>query len=154
MKYECRTCSKSEPEVVFYKNVSKCPDCKSCRSKKDKETYKNNSIKFIERTKKFRQENPEKIRDCNLKRNYSVSLEEYNKKLLEQNNKCEICGKHENDNMCRGRQIPLANDHHHESKQNRGLLCVRCNLALGALEEDSEVLYSMINYINKYQKLR
>ena len=63
-----------------------------------------------------------------LKGRYSLSESEWNEKILQQENKCAICGE-----TAVGRRLSV--DHNHQTGQIRGLLCVRCNAAIGHLRE-------------------
>lgn len=55
---------------------------------------------------------------------------------------CEICGQPETD---KGKQN-LAIDHDHKTGKFRGLLCKKCNTALGTYENNAE---GFINYLRK-----
>lgn len=44
----------------------------------------------------------------------------------------------------------LAVDHDHETGLVRGLLCRRCNQAIGLLNEDRNLLQRMIGYISSF----
>jgi hypothetical protein len=48
----------------------------------------------------------------------------------------------------------MAIDHDHTTGENRGVLCLHCNRALGSLRDDPIILQNLIDYLNKYQKLR
>ena len=68
----------------------------------------------------------------------------YTTLLQEQNNSCAICKK--------SRQLldrDLAADHDHVTGKVRGLLCAKCNLALGLLTDNTQVLVNAINYLNR-----
>src|SRR3989442_9160388 len=54
---------------------------------------------------------------------YGVTDAEYQAMLQRQNGLCAICGKTQTRQLCL--------DHDHETGQVRGLLCDRCNRALG-----------------------
>ena len=43
----------------------------------------------------------------------------------------------------------LCVDHHHFTNEVRGLLCQRCNRAIGLLGDDPTVIRSAINYLTK-----
>ena len=55
---------------------------------------------------------------------------------------CEICGRP------KGKRRH-ARDHHHGSGKFRGVLCLRCNLVLGLIEDRPEIAQSMIDYLGK-----
>ncbi len=85
----------------------------------------------------------------NLKKKFNLSHEEYLQKLYDQNGVCAICDKPETTTKL-GVVRRLAVDHNHETGQIRGLLCTRCNAALGFMYEDIEILESMISYLREY----
>lgn len=68
----------------------------------------------------------------------------YKVKLEEQNGACAICG-----------QLPdkraLALDHDHVTGKLRGLLCSGCNLTVGRIEKEPEMVRRAIKYLQKYQ---
>lgn len=106
--------------------------------------------KDIEKRKEWhendRQNNPEKvklqIKKATLKMKYGISVEKYNEILHKQNGVCAICFRCDNRN--------LSVDHSHETERVRGLLCRKCNLAIGNMEENINFLKSAINYLRKY----
>lgn len=83
----------------------------------------------------------------NLKK-LGITLEEYNKLLEEQDNKCKICLKEETCiNIKTNKVQHLCVDHSHATGKVRGLLCTNCNRAIGFLQEDTEFLKRAIEYI-------
>ena len=88
-----------------------------------------------------------------LKRNYGVTVEQYDQMLKAQNGVCAICGKPETRVAHGGVGIrPLSVDHCHESKNIRGLLCSHCNTALGLLNDDVDLFLKAIEYLKKSGK--
>ncbi len=76
---------------------------------------------------------------------YGITLINYEKLLLFQNNSCAICGVNKS-TLTR----PLGVDHNHETGCVRGLLCSKCNLLLSNAKEDISVLNKAIEYLIKY----
>ena len=70
------------------------------------------------------------------------ALEEYNKLFELQNGKCNICLLHQDDLPFR-----LCVDHNHLTKKVRGLLCTKCNTALGMVGDNISSLKRAIQYI-------
>lgn len=60
---------------------------------------------------------------------------------------CAICGDPETALRKSGKIKELAADHNHETSEWRGLLCARCNTALGLFGDDPEILEAAINYL-------
>lgn len=77
-----------------------------------------------------------------LQTKYGITVDDYNEMYQEQQGCCKICGKHEKDQDRR-----LVVDHCHKGGQVRGLLCVNCNLALGLLEDDPNIMKMAIIYL-------
>jgi hypothetical protein len=83
-----------------------------------------------------------------LKRTFNITLEQYNKMLSVQNNVCAICKKPETKVFKKtGKVNDLAVDHCHSSGNIRGLLCWRCNTAIGRFEDSIEILQNAIEYL-------
>jgi len=72
-----------------------------------------------------------------LKKKYGISEEVFNWMLKKQYNACAVCDK----------EAKLVIDHDHATGVIRGLLCTKCNTALGLLGDDKESLFKMILYL-------
>lgn len=82
------------------------------------------------------------LRNRMLKSNYNIDLNDYDKLLEKQDNKCAICEQ---------RRITKKNknlhvDHDHSTGEIRGLLCIKCNLYMGEIDKNINVLYNLIKY--------
>src|SRR5215204_4121210 len=73
-------------------------------------------------------ENKRRIHAIQIKNRYGVTVEEYETLLKLQSGKCAICEDTDNDNLCV--------DHNHTTNQVRGLLCRKCNNAIGLTKEN------------------
>lgn len=73
---------------------------------------------------------------------HGITIEAYNTMVLEQNNKCLGCGKEGKLNV----------DHCHKTGKVRGLLCSKCNVALGMVNDSIETLGRLIKYL--YERKR
>jgi hypothetical protein len=67
--------------------------------------------------------------------------------FIKQNYKCAICYEH-NDKFQKG----LAVDHNHKTGQIRGLLCGKCNKAIGLMQDNIDILNNAITYLERYNK--
>ena len=86
-----------------------------------------------------------------LKRNFGMSPEEYDILHTSQKGKCKICSDIETTVARKmGRLRQLAVDHSHRSGAIRGLLCSRCNKALGLFNDSSELLQKAIEYLKPF----
>jgi hypothetical protein len=70
---------------------------------------------------------------------YNVDLNWYNAQYEKQNHVCAICNKPETA-IIHGKKISLAVDHCHETGRVRGLLCRKCNNAIGAFYYDKYII--------------
>lgn len=100
----------------------------------------------LKHRKTYREQNKVHIRKWCLKTKYGITPERYDEMLVEQNGRCAICF------------VPQADypkkfhvDHDHGTKQVRGLLCSKCNNAIGLLKEDVEILNRAREYLFKYK---
>lgn len=121
--------------------------CKSCVSINNKRWLEENLDKKKEMQNEWQRNNPDKRRNNELKNKYGITKEEYDAMLLSQNNKCKICNKEELSKGRSGDIRKMAVDHCHETNKIRGLLCAKCNKALGLLNDDIEVLNNAIKYL-------
>lgn len=83
-------------------------------------------------------------RETHIMRKYKLSMENYNKMLKDQDNKCFICG-YEFGQVKGDTYV----DHCHSTKKVRGLLCQGCNSGLGHFKDDTQRLAQAIKYLTK-----
>lgn len=78
----------------------------------------------------------------NIKRQYNITLEEYEQMIVEQSALCAICrtNAHKNNGS-------FNIDHDHKTGKVRGLLCSHCNFAVGLLKDDISVMNRMVEYV-------
>ena len=86
-------------------------------------------------------------RNAYLVKHYGITSEQYEEMLEAQDGRCALCGK-------RSLKLRLAVDHDHTLdrlgfKVVNGLLCSRCNRALGVFEWDAQVLRRLRDYVDK-----
>jgi hypothetical protein len=84
----------------------------------------------------------ERARDMRLRREFGITLAQYNAVLEFQGGKCAICNR-----PVREFKTRLAVDHSHTSGLLRGLLCWRCNKALGVFRDDLNRLRAAVEYL-------
>ena len=79
-----------------------------------------------------------------LKWRFGITVEEYAERFKAQEGVCVLCRKPE---RIKGRR--LAVDHDHKTNRVRGLLCFRCNTALGKAGDNPTLLRRMANYVEE-----
>lgn len=158
---KCFSCKNILPYEMFYKQrkdskyyASRCKPCKikdtqewqrlnpgrqetmrQLRIQRDPEKYAEQ-----QKIKNQRRKDNGSIYDWYFQRKYKISYEQYNKMHKEQAGLCAICSKPENTKK-------LAVDHCHNTGRIRGLLCFRCNSALGKLQDSIELMQKAIIYL-------
>ena len=164
----CRICGESKPLSEFYKlkgmRDGHRNDCKACNLADRKAKYDANPQPYIERVKRWQQENAERLnayrrgyrdgperkaadRNAYLLRKYGITLEDYQRMLDAQDGVCAICGKRRPD------ERTLHVDHDHETGEIRGLLCFRCNNAIGDLRDDRDLAQALVDYLDRDDEL-
>lgn len=135
-------------------------ECTTCRVVKPKTEY--------DPDPRYRSGVRSQCRDCRyttmerarintgLKNRYGITIEEFEAMVLAQNGVCKICKKPET----RGKRIGKFNnspwattrlsvDHCHKTGKVRGLLCQRCNIAIGHFGDDPEVARNAAIYLEE-----
>jgi len=129
----------SEKRREYYQNTKK----------KKLLEYLNYKDKDKEWAEKYKNDNIiPKNKDSQLRHNFGITLDDYNKILEKQDHKCAIChisleeftSQHKKFNY-------FVVDHNHTTGKIRGLLCSNCNTALGMLNDNINNLYMAINYL-------
>ena len=96
-------------------------------------------------SRKWRRDHPNGSKNHNLLARHGITLIEYRAILKHQNGRCKICLGKEKDK----RHKYLSVDHNHQTNKIRGLLCNRCNRALGLFQDDCWVLQRAVKYLRK-----
>jgi hypothetical protein len=90
--------------------------------------------------KRHRVKNKDSVRNDHYKRNYGITLDDFNKMAEQQGHKCKICETTEPKGMGAWHV-----DHCHETKKVRGLLCNNCNTKLGWYERCRQQIEEYLN---------
>jgi hypothetical protein len=164
----CKVCGELKPLDDFYKAAGMRDgyrsDCKVCNLAARAERYADDPQKHIDRVQAWREANPEHLRDYmreyrsrperkraaregHLRRKYGITLEDYEATLEAQGGGCKICG----DPPPEGGSLHV--DHDHVTGKIRGLLCFRCNNAIGDLRDDVDLIYRMLDYLDRDEEV-
>lgn len=79
-------------------------------------------------------------RNTDLKRRYGITLRDYQRMLENQSGSCALCFR-------KPKRRKLHVDHCHRTGRIRGLLCSRCNQALGALGDTAVDVLRAVKYL-------
>lgn len=149
----CSKCGIEKPNTEFYKSSWSArgfrSDCKACGLVADRAYYRANPNKKRALSKKWLADNPEKARNYDLKKNYGITLAQYNALLTSQNGVCAICQK-----LCTS-GMALSVDHIHGTNPAivRGLLCGNCNNALGRLKDSPQLCLAAASYLQRTKQI-
>jgi len=164
----CSSCNRELPNTIEYFYHSKRGldgfhySCKDCQ----KEYAINSKEKIVARRKEYHIKNRERLLAKCRERNSTVESKIKRKRYVLklqfgidedtvvnamniQKGCCDICKK----SLVDGEGVKTYHvDHNHTTGDFRGLLCSKCNTAIGLLEEDKEILKSAIRYLEKHNE--
>lgn len=172
MEHICGTCDK--PAEFYPSDVSKnnWSRCKACRKTAYQDWYGKNPEKLrkyearkyakpgtrtrVSKYRKQKRRNDPSYQKAEARANWLVRLrlvfgiteDDYNRMFDEQGGVCAIC-QHQETERRMGRVKRLAIDHDHGRKTIRGLLCSRCNRAMGLFEDVPERAEMACQYLTR-----
>jgi hypothetical protein len=151
----CSNCKLEFPISKFsqvHENGNRLNTCNVCRGLKNKQRLAALSPEELEKrrvvqracTKSYRRKmGPSLQRKQDLMFKYGITPEAFEGLKISQCGKCAICGTADP----RGKHGVFCVDHCHETGRVRGLLCQRCNVALGALGDNEASLQKVLHYV-------
>lgn len=97
----------------------------------------------LDKVKEYQNREDVKLRriERDFKRKYNLTLEAYAALLEKQQGKCALCLREQTER--------LHVDHNHSTGEVRGLLCERCNRALGLFADSPALLASAVRYLEE-----
>ena len=139
----CTVC-KQELDYSHYHNSKVTKDgygyrCKECDKNARHKYREANRGRFAEVSRRKQ-----------LKFKYGISLEDYYEMCETQDDSCAICKTKENYVVGKPRRQNWSVDHCHHTGKIRGLLCNKCNGALGLLQDNVELLKKAVKYLEKH----
>ena len=122
--------------------------CKKCNREKEKIRRSNPPIKEKNKLscKEYYKDHPQNTTANSRFLKFGMTPQMYQNLLDKQNGVCAICHQPETAKI-NNRVKSLAVDHCHNTKIIRGLLCSKCNTAIGLMKENQQYLLNMINYL-------
>lgn len=161
----CTKCGVERPLDEFYKAAGTRDglrgDCKGCFQARAAARYRANPEPARERAKQWARDNPDRVaaraqryredgrrrqndRRYHLKSQYGLTVEQYEEMLAAQGGVCGICGRPPRED------IALHVDHDHATGRVRGIVCFRCNNALGDFNDDPHLLEAASAYLDRH----
>ena len=109
--------------------------------------------KHRRREKEKRERNREYYQKYEVARVRGLTVEQYDQMVIDQNNKCAICGLEETrKSRTEGMTTRLVIDHCHKTNFVRSLLCSECNTGLGKFKDSPELFDKAKEYILRHKK--
>lgn len=143
MRKRCSKCKKNKNKNSFWKSskskskfTSWCILCFLRYRETRREEARKYGIEY-----RGNPNNKKKIKGYLLQHKYGITIKEYDIFKNRQNNKCAICEVR----GVKGKKLGV--DHCHKTGKIRGLLCDRCNLVLGKINDDVMVAKKIIKYL-------
>jgi len=136
----CSVCKVLKPTSEYYYCRTKeqlFGPCKSCNKNRSTSWRKRNPDRSRAQNRAWYKRNPEAARRIWLKKHYNMTPQQYNNLLAAQGGGCAICAG----------TSKLHIDHCHTTKKIRGILCSNCNLGIGNLQENREIMKRAIAYL-------
>jgi hypothetical protein len=106
---------------------------------RERKYYLANREKKLQYQKAWAANNKDRTAVHKIKYNYGLTEEAYSLLIIQQDYKCKICNKEEK----------LHIDHDHNTNKIRGLLCGKCNKALGLFQDDPANLDKAAAYLRE-----
>lgn len=123
-------------------------DNKDSIQKRQEKYRKDNREKLLAQKKKYYQKNKEvfalRNKNQHYKRKFGMTYDSVMEIKESQDYRCLICNAHEDE-----LNASLSLDHCHETNQVRGFLCMKCNTAIGLLQDSPDLLSKAIDYLEK-----
>ena len=137
----CKKCNENKTLESFYVRSAakdgKSPWCSSCTDQFSKDWYKSNKSSHCAQQRVWR-----------MKSLFGLTVEQYDYMYRRQNGLCAICSGVNLD----GRRLHV--DHNHATGKIRGLLCYRCNSALGYSKDSIEILHKAADYLENHSRIK
>lgn len=138
---ECGRCGETKPRSAFYDLRHTSRPRRPCRS-------------CISETRRARYATPDGDRASHtqaLRDKHQLTPGEYDAMLAAQDGTCAICRRPETVRGRGGTPRRLAVDHDHRTGAVRQLLCHRCNLVTGAVDDEPGLLDAVHAYLTRHR---
>lgn len=148
---KCCTCKNEKSFDNFYRSRNGVGGvhhrCKECTKALSSKHYFSNKNSYLEKQKEYRKKNRKKylgdLREAKLRRQYGMTLKDYDNMVIEQLGSCAIC----NEPNVTKRNMHI--DHCHKTGRIRGLLCSKCNQAIGLFRDSEQNMLNAIYYLKR-----
>lgn len=104
-----------------------------------------------QRHRRLNAANPDHYLNKHLLKHFGITLDEYRAMLDRQGGVCAICREPETMRI-NGDLLRLSVDHCHDTGKVRGLLCCKCNQALGCFRHDVDRMLAAVDYLKGFER--
>ena len=135
----CIVCTRAEHREWYRKT-------RATRIAKSREAHLKRAAVEGDYRKPYRDSRKHILRAQHLAKTYGISVERYDEMFKSQNGGCAICSGQNLD----GKRLYV--DHNHTTGAVRGLLCGKCNNAIGLFKESPDILTAAWAYLVRHFK--
>jgi len=147
--YACSSCNAEKDAGQFYwhknggRKSAMCKGCYLISRKAYNAIWRRENSEHVKESavKKY---SSEKRLESHYKKEYDITLSDYDRMYEQQDGKCAICGGTETKTPKSGR---FCVDHNHSTGKVRGLLCASCNRGIGLLKDDPDIALRAHDYL-------
>lgn len=151
----CTKCGVEKPLDSFYRHPhakhGRNPTCKDCHREYCRKRYESKREQICAQRREYnarrQAEDPSYYRGRSIRNRYGITVDEYEKLLRAQNNRCAVCERQLDDS-----HRPHL-DHCHVTGKIRGFLCQWCNTGLGMLNDSPERIRKLADYAEQHAGL-
>jgi hypothetical protein len=149
---------KSYQKKYYWENPEICRKRSMSWKKSNKNKVKNYRRNYRKKNKTrentlrrvWRLNHKDKVKNTLLKRSYGITIDQFNKLIFDQKNSCGICNKSLNGKYP---YKPTVDHIHNKIKKIRGILCQKCNSALGLFRDNPQTMLSAIKWIKEIKSI-
>lgn len=148
----CTKCLEVKPLDSFHRRRDAAdgmsPQCKDCRKERQR-AYRKSHYEEMRAYEKARNATPKQKlaqRNSILKRKYGISKQDFDNRFEAQGKACLICKSTDK------RPSNYCVDHNHVTLEVRGIVCRKCNTAMGQMNDDPLLLRAAARYLEEAAK--
>ena len=152
-KRKCGKCQKTKQTSAFSRSKNASSWCKQC-CRESATKWRSENREQVLAGERERSKSPGRIqyirdysRAYRLFTKYGIDAETYDRLFIQQEGKCAICKR--TPDKAPGKWGVLHVDHCHATGNVRGLLCYRCNSAVGGFGDDPSLMRAALTYLEK-----
>lgn len=149
---KCKKCQEDKSSDQFFKDKGTASgfrnQCKSCENARTVKWRKNNKTEYNAQMAQHRRNYSKELKT----QKYGITVEQWQALFDSQSGLCAICKQPETNFDKRHNKLrTLSIDHCHITGKVRGLLCGKCNNALGLFNDDPNLLDAGSHYLKNNQ---